>query len=106
MAEQQPSRREDAGVDPDLRDWCARLVERVGATGLTVDVDEVLSLAGRAARAVQRPAAPLTTFVAGYAAGLAVGGGRATPEDAVRAASDAAVRLCREAPDQPEPAGP
>jgi hypothetical protein len=55
---------------------------------------------------VNRPAAPLTTFVAGYAAGLAVGGGRATPEDAVRAASDAAVRLCREVPDQPEPAGP
>jgi hypothetical protein len=97
MAEQQ-SGRHDTGDDEVLRDWCARLVDQLGATGLTVDVDEVLALAGRAARAVKRPAAPLTTFVAGYAAGLAAGGGKSTPDDAVRTAVETAVRLCRETP--------
>jgi hypothetical protein len=96
MAQQQPSQRDDAGQDPVLRDWCARLVDELGASGLTVDVDKVLGLAGQAARAVKRPAAPLTTFVAGYAAGLAAGGGQSDPDAAVRAAVETAAQLCRD----------
>jgi hypothetical protein len=101
MAQHQGSERDDAGQDPALRDWCARLVEALGATGLAVDVDEVLALAGHAARAVKRPAAPLTTFVAGYAAGLAAGAGQSDPDAAVRAAVETATRLCREEPPTP-----
>lgn len=39
---------------------------------LMVDVDAVLDLAGDAARAVVRPAAPLTTFLVGVAVGRGV----------------------------------
>lgn len=101
MAQEQASQPDENGPDPVLQDWCARLVDHLGARGLNVDVDEVLALAGRAARAVKRPAAPLTTFVAGYAAGLAAGGGQSTPDDAVRAAVADAVQLCRDAPAPP-----
>jgi hypothetical protein len=54
-----------------------------------VDVEQVLDLAADAAHAVQRPAAPVTTFVAGLAAGRA--GGSAA---AIREALDAAMALC------------
>jgi hypothetical protein len=38
-----------------------------------------------------RPAAPLTTFIVGYAAGIAAAGGEVSPRDAfVRAAAAAA----------------
>lgn len=40
-------------------------------------ISEVLDLARDAAHAIERPAAPLTTFLVGYAAGLR-GGGAAT----------------------------
>jgi hypothetical protein len=42
-------------------------------TELRLDVPAVLDLARVAAHGVLRPAAPLTTFLAGYAAGLAGG---------------------------------
>jgi Domain of unknown function (DUF6457) len=66
--------------DAILAAWCAELVSRLGLEGVEVDVDAVLSLAGQVAHAVVRPAAPLTAFVVGYAAGLAVG--RTTSADA------------------------
>jgi hypothetical protein len=40
-----------------------------------------------------RPAAPLTTFIVGYAAGLSVGSGKASPADAFRGAAAAAAAL-------------
>lgn len=49
---------------------------------LMVDVDAVLDLAGDAARAVVRPAAPLTTFLVGVAVGRGVSFGDAV--EAVR----------------------
>ncbi|OOB89486.1 hypothetical protein B0T42_17110 [Rathayibacter sp. VKM Ac-2630] len=39
--------------------------------------DALLALAGDAAHGIVRPAAPLTTFLAGYAAGLRGGGAEA-----------------------------
>jgi hypothetical protein len=66
-----------------------KLAAELGVTDLDLDIDQVLDLAGAAARAVVRPAAPLTTFVAGLAAGLA--GGR--PAD-LQAAIDRANALC------------
>jgi hypothetical protein len=76
--------------DPDqdalLRAWCADLSEVLGLEGLDVDIDSVLGLAGVAAHSVVRPAAPLTTFLAAYAAGLAAGRGEAVPEEAMRTA--------------------
>jgi hypothetical protein len=65
------------------------MAAELGLDELDVDVDQVLDLAADAAHAVVRPAAPLTTFIAGFAAGRA--GGKA--ED-VREAIDAASALC------------
>ena len=53
------------------------------ASGLEIDadlVDLVLDLARDAAHAVDRPAAPLTTFLVGYAAALRGGGTDAVAE--------------------------
>lgn len=77
-----------------LQQWCARLLEAFELDGTTIDVDAILSLAGDAAHSIVRPAAPLTTFIAGYAAGLAVGSGQAGEAVAMESAIDAARRQC------------
>lgn len=68
-----------------LRRWAAALTAELALEGVEVDVDRVLSLAGAASRAVIRPAAPLTTFIAGYRAGLTAAAG-AVPADAIERA--------------------
>ncbi|MCS5718101.1 DUF6457 domain-containing protein [Herbiconiux sp. CPCC 205763] len=78
-----------------LARWVAQLAAELGLDGLEVEVDEVLGLAGVAAHAVLRPAAPLTTFVVGYAAGLAAAGG-ADASDAATQAGEVARRLAAE----------
>lgn len=83
--------------DEVLRAWSTRLAEELDIGGLDVDINAILGLAGRAAHAVLRPAAPLTTFLVGYAAGRAAGSGAAEGEDPVQAATAVAQRLCREA---------
>ncbi|RIX30715.1 DUF6457 domain-containing protein [Amnibacterium setariae] len=60
-------------VDAALTTWWATLVQALGLEDVPADRDAILGLAGEAAHAVVRPAAPLTTFLAGYAAGLAGG---------------------------------
>ncbi|TAM66059.1 MAG: molybdopterin-guanine dinucleotide biosynthesis protein [Microbacteriaceae bacterium] len=89
--------------DALLEAWSRRLIDALEVRGLTVDVQSVLGLAGRAAHAVARPAAPLTTFVVGYAAGLA--SAQAMDADAaIQAATATALRLCREAQAEAQPA--
>lgn len=78
-----------------LKQWSTRVMAELGVPDLPLDIDTVLSLAGKAAGAVVRPAAPLTTFIAGYAAGRAAGAGTATPHAAVKAAIEASFELCR-----------
>ena len=75
-------------ADVDLDDWAAHVAAELGVD-VELDVDAVLDLAAAAAHAVVRPAAPLTTFLAGLAAGRA--GGSA---DDVRAAIAQATALC------------
>ena len=57
----------------ELDDWLQALADEVGFDPADVDVEAVLDLAGDAAHSVVRPAAPLTTYVAGYVVGLASG---------------------------------
>jgi hypothetical protein len=76
-------------ADISLDDWVATVAAELGITDLDLDPELVLDLAAVAAHAVVRPAAPLTTFVAGLAAGLA-GGSEADLRDAI----DAATALC------------
>jgi hypothetical protein len=83
-----------------LQAWCAALVARLELVGVEVDVDAVLGLAGEVAHAVIRPAAPLTAFVVGYAAGRAVESGASTDASAFAAAAALAREAARDfAPD-------
>ena len=76
-------------TDITLNDWVAAMAAELDLDELDVEVQQVLDLAGDAAHAVTRLAAPLTTFIAGYAAGRS--GGTA---DDVREAIEAARGLC------------
>lgn len=60
-------------VDAALDAWWATVTAALGLGDVPVDRAAILGLAGDAAHAIVRPAAPLTTFLAGYAAGLAGG---------------------------------
>ncbi|WP_160667617.1 DUF6457 domain-containing protein [Pseudarthrobacter sp. ATCC 49987] len=82
--------------DETLEDWCRALLQALELDGVEVDVNEVLALAGVAAHSVVRPAAPLTTFIAGFAAGLASGSGQATDAVAMRAAMGVARKLAND----------
>ncbi|MBG6108092.1 DUF6457 domain-containing protein [Frigoribacterium sp. CG_9.8] len=63
--------RDDDATLRVLRQWSDRLTAALGIEGVPVDIEAVLALAGTAAHAVMRPAAPLTTYLVGYAAGVA-----------------------------------
>jgi hypothetical protein len=86
MADDEPSR----GPIKISTDW-VELIKRELGIGLAVDVSDLLDLARDAAHQVARPAAPLTTFLVGYAA-AAQGGGAA----AVKEAADVVRRLLAE----------
>ena len=65
------SDRDDDATRRALSQWSDRLIEALRLEGMEVDIDAVLALAGTAAHAIMRPAAPLTTYLVGYAAGVA-----------------------------------
>ena len=75
-------------VGSALEAWWATLAAALGLEDVPADRDAILGLAGEAAHSVVRPAAPLTTFLAGYAAGLA-GGSAADVTAAIERASAA-----------------
>lgn len=62
---------------PELDDWVAELLKGLEIPDAPVDIDAILGMAGVAAHSIIRPAAPVTTYVAGFAAGLAAGAGMA-----------------------------
>jgi hypothetical protein len=68
-----------------LDDWVTKLSQQMGVAPEDVAISEILDLARDAAQAVARPAAPITAFIVGYAAGMR-GGGRETIAIAVREA--------------------
>jgi hypothetical protein len=74
----------------NLHDWIDELCD---ALDIEVEVDEalVLDLARDAAHNVERPAAPITTFLLGYAAALQ-GGDPETTERLAAAATDLATK--------------
>ncbi|MDQ0924800.1 hypothetical protein QF038_003308 [Pseudarthrobacter sp. W1I19] len=87
--------------DETLEEWCRSLLQAYELEDVQVDVNAILALAGVAAHSVVRPAAPLTTFIAGYAAGLASGSGQGTEassmEDALAVARSLAADYDAEA---------
>jgi Na+-transporting NADH:ubiquinone oxidoreductase subunit NqrD len=84
-------------TDPDALDnpleaWLARLCAELAVDPGLIDVTAVLDLARDAAHAVARPAAPLTAFVVGLAAGLQ-GGDRANIDALIERAQRLATGL-------------
>lgn len=77
-----------------LEAWADEVREALGIDA-AVDVKAVLGLAGVAAHAVVRPAAPLTTYLVGFAAGRAAAQGEdpaVAAAEATRLAKDLAAR--------------
>jgi hypothetical protein len=75
-------------VTNPLDGWVAELAAALGVDAGAVDRDLLLDVARDAAHQVARPAAPLTTFLVGLAAGL-----RGGDAEAIRSAADTAQRL-------------
>ncbi|MET8097507.1 NTP transferase domain-containing protein [Streptomyces sp. NPDC005236] len=84
-----------------LDEWISAVKDELGID-LDVDTGVLLDLARDAAHGVARPAAPLTTFLVGYAAARAGGGPEAVAE-AARKAAALAVRWADE--DTPDAQG-
>lgn len=79
-------------TDDVLAQWAAQLAEALEfPAGFELDIDEILDLARDAAHGVARPAAPLTTFLVGYASGLRGG----SPAD-ISSAVALATRLAKD----------
>lgn len=76
----------------DLKHWISALESELGLPAGTVDMKVVLDLARDAAHAVERPAAPLTTYAVGYAEGLAAAAAPGSEPDALSKALKLAER--------------
>ncbi|WP_051794562.1 DUF6457 domain-containing protein [Streptomyces sp. NRRL S-87] len=90
-----------------LDEWITAVKTELGID-VTVDIPELLDLARDAAHGVARPAAPLTTFLVGYAAALAAADGadpKAALTEACRKAADLATRWEAETGPAGGPAG-
>ncbi|MFE2086336.1 NTP transferase domain-containing protein [Streptomyces sp. NPDC059460] len=79
-----------------LDEWITAVKNELGIE-LDVDTDVLLDLARDAAHGVARPAAPLTTFLVGYAAASGDGGGAEAVAEAARKAAALALRWADEA---------
>ncbi|HEV7192904.1 MAG TPA: DUF6457 domain-containing protein [Jatrophihabitantaceae bacterium] len=80
-------------ADSPLEAWTAELAAALGVDPEAVDVGLLLDIARDAAHGIARPAAPLTTFLVGLAAGLRGGGAAAVSEAAAIAQRLAAERV-------------
>ncbi|MER5714229.1 NTP transferase domain-containing protein [Streptomyces sp. NPDC002132] len=87
-----------------LDEWISAVKDELGID-LDVDTGALLDLARDAAHGVARPAAPLTTFLVGYAAARAGGGPQAVAE-AARKAAELAVRWADESTGAPSDDSP
>ncbi|MFI6034050.1 NTP transferase domain-containing protein [Streptomyces sp. NPDC051315] len=87
-----------------LDEWISAVKDELGID-LDVDTGLLLDLARDAAHGVARPAAPLTTFLVGYAAAQAQGGPQAVAEAARKAAALAVRWADEDGADDPAGAG-
>lgn len=86
---------EKAEMLETLERWSALLASELGIADVDIDIDALLALAGVAAHAVLRPAAPLTTYLVGYAAGRAAARDGVSASEATARASEIASELAR-----------
>ena len=90
-----------------LAEWSQRLTQELQIRDLDVDVELLLDLARKSAESVIHATAPVTTFLVGYAAGYGAGaagaGNKASTQGAVSESADVAFRLCQEARNEGPP---
>jgi hypothetical protein len=86
-----------------LDEWSHRLAQALQILDLEVDQELLLSLARKSADSVIHAAAPVTTFLVGYAAGLDAGTGSAGSKESssasVAKAASIAFQLCEDGHD-------
>ncbi len=78
-----------------LAHWGQRLSQALQILDLEVDQKLILRLADESARSAGPSAGPISTFLVGYAAALAVSSGHVASQAAVRSAVDTALKLCQ-----------
>lgn len=90
-----PDNNAPQGALPDdraLQEWAHRLTQALQILDLTIDDARLLDLARRASHEAGDAAGPITTFVVGYAAGLAATSGEREVSAAVDTAIETALR--------------
>lgn len=92
--------------EQNLAQWTRRISQALQILDLEVDHNLVLDVADHAAHAASPMAAPITTFVVGYAAGLAAASGAMAPKVAIAQAADVVIAVCKQPTDEsPDNAG-
>lgn len=81
--------------DSSLRHWSSRLIQALQILELDFDLDQILDAADKSAEAVGPRAGVISAFIVGYAAGTASNHGRQGTQEAVQAAADKVIELCR-----------
>ncbi|KNH21736.1 molybdopterin-guanine dinucleotide biosynthesis protein [Arthrobacter sp. ZBG10] len=89
-----------------LDQWSHRLAQALQILDLKVDQALLLDLARESAGSVIHAAAPVTTFLVGYAAGLDAGSGSAGSREASAAAVEKAARTAFQLCSQGHDGGP
>ncbi|SDM98826.1 hypothetical protein SAMN05216368_103142 [Cryobacterium flavum] len=89
-----------------LQQWTRRLSQALQILDLELDNHLILNVADEAAHAVSPMAAPITTFVVGYAAGLAAANSTIASQLAIARAAEIVLDVCRQpAEENPDEAG-
>lgn len=81
--------------DGSLRLWSSRVIQALQLLDLDFDHGKIIEAANESADAVAPHAGALSAFIIGYAAGTASTQGRQGTQDAVEAAADKVIALCR-----------
>jgi hypothetical protein len=81
--------------DSSLRHWSSRLIQALQILDLDFDHEKIVDVANESARAVAPNAGAISAFILGYAAGTASTHGRTGTQEAVHAAAEKVIELCR-----------
>lgn len=103
----EPTPDRDASAVEDeraLQEWSHRLTQALQILDLKIDDERLLDLARRASDEVGPAAGPISTFVVGYAAGLAATSGEREVSAAVDTATETALRALEHGVSEQAPA--
>lgn len=81
--------------ESSLRHWSSRLIQALQILDLDFDHEKVIEAANKSAETVAPNAGAISAFIVGYAAGTASNHGRQGTQEAVRAAAEKVIELCR-----------